>query len=182
MTWEQIRMLNQMGFEIGNHTGHHAHLPGMNAAQFAEELTYIEDTGVDLGIPKPLTFAYPAYQTAPYAIEVLDQKGYLFARIGGDRPYDPETDHPYLVPSYTMLANNRDLMYEAFEQARDGNIVILTIHGVPDEAHPWVDTPTELFEEYLQYLSANDYRVLSMRDVAQFIDARQALEEFEPGF
>jgi peptidoglycan/xylan/chitin deacetylase (PgdA/CDA1 family) len=26
MTWEQMRMLNERGFEVGNHTAHHAHL------------------------------------------------------------------------------------------------------------------------------------------------------------
>lgn len=182
MTWEQIRMLNQMGFEVGNHTGYHTHVPGMNHEQFAEELGYIEEKGIGLGIPKPLTFAYPAYRTAAYAADVLKEKGYIFARIGGDSAYDPEIDHPYLVPSYTMLADNRELMYEAFEQARDGKIVVLTIHGVPDVAHPWVDTPQELFEEYMQYLHENDYTVLSMRDIAGFIHVEEALRILTPKF
>lgn len=177
MTWEQIRMLNQKGFEIGNHTGHHMHVPDMDSTVFAKELAYIEEKGIELGIPKALTFAYPAYQTAAYAAKVLRQKEYLFARIGEDRAYDPEKDHPYLIPSYTMLANNRERMYEAFTQARDGKIVVLTIHGVPDRAHPWVDTPQALFEEYLLYLFENDFTVLSMRDAAQYVDARTALRE-----
>ncbi len=180
MTWDQIRMLNQMGFEVGNHTGHHKHLSAMEPAQFAEELAYIEEKGLEVGIPKPLTFAYPAYITAPYAAEVLQEKDYLFARIGDDRAYDPETDHPYLMPSYTMLADNRALMYEAFDQARNGKIVVLTIHGVPDTAHPWVDTPAELFKEYMRYLHKNDFTVLSMRDLAQFIDVEQALTGLGP--
>ncbi len=182
MTWEQIRMLNQMGFEIGNHTGHHIHVPGMDPEQFTEELEYIEAMGVDRGIPKPLTFAYPAYQTAAYAVDVLRQKDYIFARIGDDRAYDPQKDHPYLIPSYTMLGDNRDLIYDAFEQARDGKIVVLTIHGVPDTAHPWVNTPQELFEEYLQYLSDNNFTVLSLRDLAQYVDARKAMREITPVF
>jgi hypothetical protein len=32
---------------------------------------------------------------------------------------------------------------------RDGRIAILTLHGVPDAARPWVNTPPELFEHYL---------------------------------
>ena len=32
------------------------------------------------------------------------------------------------------------------DQARDSQIVILTIHGVPDYAHPAVTTPPELFK------------------------------------
>ena len=182
MTWEQIRALNQMGFEVGNHTGHHTHVDRIDAKELAQELIYIEEKGIRLGIPRPLTFAYPAYRTAPYVLEVLEERDYIFARIGGDRPYNPETDHPYLIPSYTMLTDNRELMFEAFDQATGGQIVVLTIHGVPDTAHPWVDTPPALFEEYMHYLHSHDYQVLSMRDLAQFIDVEQARNTLAPQF
>ncbi|MEZ4703524.1 MAG: polysaccharide deacetylase family protein, partial [Rhodothermales bacterium] len=182
MTWEQIRMLNQMGFEIGNHTGSHRHVPDMSPAEFANELSYIEDRGISLGIPRPLTFAYPAYKTDPYAMLTLSEKGYLFARIGEDRPYDPEVDHPYLVPSYTLLEDNEALIMAALQEAKDGKVVVLTVHGVPDTAHPWVNTPQPLFEKYLRYLKRNGYQVLSMRDLAQYIDARQAWMMITPRF
>ena len=55
--------------------------------------------------------------------------------------------------------------------------LVLTIHGVPDIAHPWVDTPQALFEEYMLYLYENDFTVLSMRDMAQFVDAKEALKK-----
>ena len=75
MTWEQIRALSQTGFEVGNHTAKHTHVDRMDRAQLVAELEYIERRGVELGIPKPLTFAYPAYATHPSALTTLAEKG-----------------------------------------------------------------------------------------------------------
>ena len=182
MSWEQIRMLNQLGFEVGNHTAKHVHVPGQGRDELVASLEYIEERGVALGIPKPLTFAYPAYRTAPEALEALRAKGYIFARVGGDRPYDPQRDHPLLIPSFTTLADNREEILAAFQQARDGRIVVLTVHGVPDTAHPWVDTPPALFAEYLRYLKEHDFTVLALRDLARYVDPEVAYRTIEPSF
>jgi peptidoglycan-N-acetylglucosamine deacetylase len=182
MTWEQIRSLNQKGFEIGNHTRNHTHVTRTTRAELAAELEYIEETGRKLGIPVPLSFAYPAYAVDPRALETLHGRGYLFARTGGSRAYEPEVDHPYLIPSFSTTGTDSERVLDAIRQARDGKIVVLTVHGVPDEAHPWVSTPPELFAEYLRYLSANQYTVLALRDLAKFVDIDLALEQITPDF
>ncbi len=66
MTWEQIADLSEMGFEIANHTQTHTHVTEMNKQEFIEELVFIEDKAVSFDIPKPVSFAYPAYETEPY--------------------------------------------------------------------------------------------------------------------
>jgi peptidoglycan/xylan/chitin deacetylase (PgdA/CDA1 family) len=182
MTWEQIGALNAMGFEVGNHTRDHTHVDKMDSTQFAASLRYIEEQGADYGIPKPVSFAYPAYVTHPGALGPLRAAGYDWARIGGDRPYDPERDHPYLIPSFTTLAENRDAILDAFTQARDGKIVVLTVHGVPDYAHDWVSTPPALFEEYLRYLHDHDYSVIALRDLAAYVDPDVARRTIVPAF
>ncbi|MEO6523387.1 MAG: polysaccharide deacetylase family protein [Mucilaginibacter sp.] len=176
LSWEQIEELNKMGFEIGNHTQNHTHVTKMDSTRFTAELQYIEDKCKEYHIPKPINFAYPGYDTSPKAINVLKAKGYEFARAGLDRTYDPAVDHPYLMPSFTMLANNRQAIYDAFALAKDGKVVILTIHGVPDIAHAWVNTPPELFEEYLKYLHDNHYEVIAMRDLKAYINIDKALQ------
>ena len=60
------------------------------------------------------------------------------------------------------------------QQASPGRIVVLTIHGVPDLVHPWVNTPPELFERYMRYLKGNGYTVIAMRDLARYVDAAKA--------
>lgn len=181
MTWEQIAELDKMGFEIGNHTQNHTHVNKMDKARFVNELEYIENKCKEYGIKEPLvSFAYPGYDTHPSAVPVLREKGYLFARTGGARVYDPLKDHPYYIPSFSTSGNNSKQIYDAFKQARDGKIVVLTIHGVPDEAHDWVTTPLPLFEQYLKYLHDNHYKVIAMRNLKKYIHVDKALEEINP--
>ena len=70
----------------------------------------------------------------------------------------------------------------ALQQAKDGKIVVLTIHGVPDYEHPWVTTPPELFKEYLQFLHDNHYKVIALKDLKQFINVKNALKTIKPDF
>ncbi|TDB63699.1 polysaccharide deacetylase family protein [Arundinibacter roseus] len=174
MSWEQIRQLNEMGFEIGNHTLTHKHVGKLTKAQLLAELDSLESRCVKFGIAKPVNFAYPGYAIHPTAYEVLAEKGYHFARIGGDRPYDPVKDHPFLIPSFTTLKDNREVILKGFEGATQGKIVILTVHGVPDYAHDWVTTPPDLFSEYLDYLHTNKFTVISLRDLNQYINFDEA--------
>lgn len=174
MSWEQIQVLDKLGFEVANHTLTHKNVGKLTKAQLMAELDSLEGRCAAYGIPKPFNFAYPGYGIHPTAYEVLQEKGYHFARIGGDRAYDPTQDHPYLIPSFSTLKDNREVILKGFEEARNGKIVILTIHGVPDYAHDWVTTPPALFEEYLNYLRDHDFKVVALRDLDEYIDFKEA--------
>ena len=63
MTWEQIRKLNDDGFEIGNHTRRHISVGRQTEEQLHQDIEYIEKQCKKYGIPKPISFCYPAYQT-----------------------------------------------------------------------------------------------------------------------
>jgi peptidoglycan/xylan/chitin deacetylase (PgdA/CDA1 family) len=171
MTWPQMAELGRRGFEIANHTWHHTHVDRMDAARFHGEMQYIEEKLRALGLPAPVSFAYPAYVTTPDAVRLLRERGYTFARTGGDRAYDPVRDDPMLVPSWTLRETSRDTILNALREARDGRIVVLTIHGVPDTAHPWVTTPVAIFDDLHRALRDGGYRVVAMRDVARYLPA-----------
>jgi peptidoglycan/xylan/chitin deacetylase (PgdA/CDA1 family) len=180
MNWRQIRDLDKMGFEIANHTRTHPMLTRLKPDQIDQQLGYIDHKCDSMGIRQPITFAYPGYDLDSGVLEILRKKGYLFARAGGDRPYDPFVDHPLLVPSWAMTATNRQQIMDAFKEAKEGKVVVLTIHGVPDAEHPWVTTPPELFREYLQYLSDNHYQVIALKDLAQYVHTARAMKEIKP--
>jgi peptidoglycan/xylan/chitin deacetylase (PgdA/CDA1 family) len=169
MSWAQIGDLHRQGFEIGSHTLTHKHVNKMSAPELVAELDSIESRCAANGIPKPTTFAYPAYDTHPIAFTVLPQQGYQFARVGGDKPYDPATDNPLLIPSFTTTGTDKQRLLTAIQQAMGGKIVVLTVHGVPDYAHDWVTTPPVLFEEYLRYLHDNKYKVIALRDLKKYV-------------
>jgi peptidoglycan-N-acetylglucosamine deacetylase len=180
MNWRQIKELDKMGFEVANHTRSHPPAGKLTRENFLGEINYIEALCDSLDIVKPSTFAYPGYDLSIPAIETLKEKGYKFARAGGSRPYDPKTDHPLLVPSWAMNGENKSQIMEAFNEARDGKIVVLTIHGVPDIEHPWVNTPPELFREYLRYLSDQHFKVISLRELNNYINVEKAMKTIVP--
>ena len=180
MNWRQIQELNRMGFEIANHTQNHPAIAKLPEDKIIKQLNYIERKCDSMKIVRPVTFAYPGYSLSIPVMNILQNRGYLFARAGGSRTYDPTTDHPLLVPSWAMNAENKQLIMDALNEAHDGKIVVLTIHGVPDSEHPWVNTPPELFKEYLQYLSENHFKVVAFRELAKYVDAGKAAKSIVP--
>ena len=171
MSWPQVAELARQGFEVGSHTLTHRHVNKLTADELAAELDSVESRCRTYGIPRPVTFAYPGYDTAARARPVLRARGYRLARAGGNRPYNPQQDDPLRVPSYTTLATNRAEILAALAEAHDGRVVVLTVHGVPDTAHDWVSTPPALFEEYLRYLHQHHYRVVALRELARYLPA-----------
>jgi len=173
--WEQIAELNKMGFEIGNHTRTHEDIGKLSNEQLTDELNYIDEKCKSHGIPKTVTFAYPGYGLSTNALPVFQERSFLFARAGWDRCYDPAVDHPYLVPSFDISGTNDLKVINFLKQAAPGKIVVLTIHGVPDLAHDWVNTPPELFKKYMRFLKDNHYTVIAMRDLARYVDAKKEI-------
>ncbi|MDD3108022.1 MAG: polysaccharide deacetylase family protein [Alistipes sp.] len=171
MTWEQIKELNDMGFEIGNHSRSHGSMDQQTPEQVEAETLYIEEQCAKYGIPRPVTYAYPGYGNTPEGKEILRKRGYQLARHGGDRPYVQHTTDKMMVPSY-------DLKDESFEHperieqlldgTRDGEVIVLCLHGVPDLAHDFVSTSPKNFESLLKMLKNRKYKVISMRDLLQY--------------
>jgi len=182
MTWEQIAELHRDGFEIGNHTRDHLSVAPQNVSLLPEQLGAINDRCAQYGIPKPTSFAYPGNGIHTNALPFLHNLGIQFARRGGapEFPYDdgngfayePGKDHPLLIPSagdarpkWTL-----DNLKRAVNQARDGKIAVLQFHGAPDNEHPWVNTPEEQFRDYMRYLHQNGFKVIALRDLADYVD------------
>jgi peptidoglycan/xylan/chitin deacetylase (PgdA/CDA1 family) len=182
MTWEEIAELHRDGFEIGNHTRDHLPVTRENLPKLKEQLTAIQERCREHEIPSPRSFAYPANRFALEALPVLAELGFQFARRGGapeyeydqgrGSAYEPGLDHPLLIPTAGDARPDWELndLIRAAEQARHGRIAVLQFHGVPDKAHPWVNTSPEKFEMYLRYLATEGYTVIALRDLAKFVD------------
>jgi peptidoglycan/xylan/chitin deacetylase (PgdA/CDA1 family) len=182
MTWEEIARLHQDGFEIGNHTLSHKSLTHKTVRDLAAEVRALSDRCVKHGIPAPVSFAYPGNAIDRDALPVLKELGIRFARRGGapersyeegeGYAYEPGLDHPLLIPSAGDARPDWTLddFKRAVGQARHGKIAVLQFHGVPDTAHDWVATPRARFEEYMNYLADNRYRVIALRDLAKYVD------------
>ncbi|MDP4206664.1 MAG: polysaccharide deacetylase family protein [Bacteroidota bacterium] len=168
LTWGQIKALSDMGFEIGNHTGHHTGVTELSKEDLIKELDFIDKRCIENSIPIPTTFAYPGCGVNPELLPTLKEHGIIFARTCDKRAYSPKKDDPLLIPSFPIQGTDKNLFYDAILQAKAGSPVVLLFHGIPDYAHPWVTTPPELFEEYMKYLKKNHFTVIAMRDLANY--------------
>ncbi len=193
MTWEEITQLHQDGFEIGNHTRDHMGISAKDPAgrkkqlaRLPEQLEAINARCREHGIPQPVSFAYPGNGWHPDAYPILREAGIRFARRGGSPEYDyplgkgfafePGADHPLRIPT----AGDARPAWEfhdfkrAVDQAKFGRIAVMQYHGVPDIAHPWVNSKRELFEKCMLYLATNHFHVIAMRDLEKFVDPTRA--------
>jgi peptidoglycan/xylan/chitin deacetylase (PgdA/CDA1 family) len=184
MTWRDIADLHGMGFEIGNHSWTHSDFSvPRNAARLAGELALVENELRKVGVPKPISFAWCGNTFGPEAIEVVRTSGMRFARRGGapeveygkivvGPSLDVKRHHPLLIP--TTADGYPDWTFDHFlnvlKEAKDGRIVVLQFHGVPDVAHPWVHTPPDAFRRYMQHLKTEGYRVIALRDLQTYYD------------
>jgi peptidoglycan/xylan/chitin deacetylase (PgdA/CDA1 family) len=167
MTWEQIKALHEAGFEIGNHTKRHTGVAKQKPEELAADVGFIELQCVKYGIPRPTSFCYPGYQTSEPAVKLLKERGYKYARAGGAKAFDPAKDNPLTMPQ--AFDGKPDSTLEQFKAAvalaKDGQIVVMTFHGVPDIKHPWVNTAPEKFESYMNHLKEQKCQVIAMRDL-----------------
>ena len=167
LTWEQIKQLHADGFEIGNHTRRHASVARQKPEALEADIIYIEKQCEKHGLPRPISFCYPGYTTSKACVKILRKRGYLFARTGGARAYDPDKDDPLLMPQAfdgkpkSTLAQFK----EAVAKAGNGRIAVMTFHGVPDVKHPWVNTDPKKCEAYMKHLKETGCRVIALRDL-----------------
>jgi len=184
MTWQDIAEIHEMGFEIGNHTWTHADaaMP-RTAGRFAGELALVENALEKVGVPRPTSLAWCGNSFGPEALGRLRDLGYRFARRGKDPEgrdrtlklglaYDPARHDPLLIPSTAVSILDWDVAHlrSALALGEPGKLVVLQFHGVPDVAHPWVDTRPDMFRQYMELLKSEGYETLAVRDLERFVD------------
>lgn len=167
LNWRQIQELSSMGFEIGNHTWHHTVVTNVNTDTLEKEIAYIEDKCLALGIPKPVNFAYPGCYFSEAAVTLLKKRGYLSARTCEGKAYEPGKDDPFYLPAYGIAGTDTTIFYNALKNQKENEIIVFLFHGVPDNAHAWVNTSEALFRRYMAYLYNKGYKVLALNNVVK---------------
>ena len=92
LTWEEVRELHDMGFEIGNHTRQHKSVANQSGEELLSDIRHIDRQCNHHGIPIPTTFCYPGYTNTLEAVEVIKERGFTYARRGTapEYPYHRE--------------------------------------------------------------------------------------------
>jgi len=176
MTWSQIRTMAGEGFEIGNHTRGHGQLSHTDVGGCQAYVWTLEDEMIANRIPRPTTFCWPFYDVNPKFYPLLSSWGYIFARGGYGRTYRPAVDNPFDIPSFAVggVGMTMEGFISSVQQATAGRVVVLCFHGTPDMEHAGCGTDPDLFEDMVDYLKDNHYRVIAMRDLAEYIDTEKA--------
>jgi len=149
MTGRQIKTLDEMGFEIANHTWNHPDLRTLSEPEIETEIDRLNGFLAENGIAKPVSFAYPGGPFAENAVGVLKRKGFLCARSVRNAPFDPEADDPMNLPAVAVQGEDPSLFRNAIAMADEKKPVVLVFHGVPEYVHPWVNQEFPLFREYM---------------------------------
>lgn len=169
LTWRQIKAMGADGFEIGNHTVGHCGGAGIDNFRAMEDRLLAHDC------PNTTTVCWPVYHVNTGAYRDLAADGYTFGRGGHNRPYRPTVDNPFDVPSFTIRAGgSAEAFVKQARQATGGKIVVFCYHGVPDLEHPNVSLSPAVFKAQMQYLKDNNYKAISLRDLAEYIDPAKA--------
>lgn len=167
MTWSQIQELYKKGFEIGNHTGHHKNVTKLTPEAIDKEIAYVEDKCAEYKIPKPISFAYPGNRYDSISQGILKKRGYKFARAGGGKLYNSATDSKLAIPCFTVISGGKhfDGAFKALKNLGEGEVLVLTFHGIPDTIHPDYSTTVESFKELLQLIKESNFEVVAMRNL-----------------
>jgi len=93
--------------------------------------------------------------------------------------YEPNHDHPLLIPTAGDARPSWSLsdFKRAVALAVKRRVAVMQFHGVPDNDHPWVHTPPELFRQYMNYLKAEKYTVIALRDLDRYIDRAKSPDD-----
>jgi len=176
MTWAQVREVSEAGFEIGNHTRGHGMLSLTDVGGCQAYIWTLEDEMIANRIPKSTTLCWPFYIVNTNFYPMISSWGYMFGRGGHGRVYRPTVDHPLDVPSFAVGGVGMTLegFISAVQQAVAGRVVVLCFHGTPDMEHAACGTDPDLFEDMVDYLKDNNYKVIAMRDLAEYIDTAKA--------
>ena len=184
VTWQQVRELDEMGFEIGNHSTTHPNMLHISEEEIHSQIAGFDRALREQGIQRATTFAYPGEHHDRRIVRALAKAGYTNARRGvtpefplHDRGgpgsvYNPREEDPFLIPSVYCrgdLSPSREEFSQALGQASDGKISVFIYHGVPD-VHAHCTTSLALFKADMQHLKDEGCTVIAMRDLAKYVD------------
>ena len=168
LSWDGIKKLSDMGFEIGNHTQTHPDCRNLDRDTLIAEISYINTQCARHGIPAPVSFAYPGGPVAENAIPLLKEMGFTTARacnqiISGNIP---GTDNAFMLKAVAVQEDGGADFFRTVTDTQEDSDTILVFHGVPDIPHPWVNTSQEYFKRCMEFLAKGDFNVLAMKDIA----------------
>lgn len=163
ITKEQLISFHEKGFDIGNHTMSHPPMEKCDRERLLAEFSGVEELLVSLGLPRPVTAAYPGGPTTPQAEVFLRERGYLAARCVEPRALRPGQEDPFALPAYSVTCGKLHLFDEAMAALSPQSPVILVYHGLPSLHYPPCGIEPGDFIKQMEILHKRDVRCISLK-------------------
>jgi len=184
MTWEEIKELQDAGFELGNHSLHHVHGSQNMGRDFnIAQIRGMEQEFARHGLDKPVTYAYPSGISNPDVVSFVRECGYKWARgnqekgggdgIRGMTYYDPLVDSPLAICNHgDPDFYTEEILRQRIRETPRGCIFGLTYHDVGEAG--WLGPIS--FRRQMEILKETGRRVISIRQLEEFIDPEKAYQ------
>lgn len=184
MTWDQIKAIEDAGFELGNHSLNHVFgSQNMGRAFNIAQIRGMEAEFEAHGLKKPVSYAYPSGISNPESVACARECGYLWGRGNEEKSasegyrgmtyYDPRSDSPLAVcgfgdPDYYT----EELLRQRISETPNGMVFGITYHDVSPETWPG---PCP-FERQMEVLKELGMEVISMSQLSDYIDPEKAYQ------
>lgn len=183
MTWEEIKAIQDAGFELGNHSFNHVFGSQNMGRDFnLAQIRGMEEEFAAHGLDKPVTYAYPSGICNPEVLQCARDCGYRWGRgnlengpdgIRGMTYYDPRQDSPLAICNF----GDPDFYTEETLRARIGNtpggtVFGLTYHDVSEAMWPGSCT----FARQMELLAGMGMKVISIRELEEYVDPEKAYQ------
>ena len=171
ITKEQLLALHQKGFDIGNHTMTHPAMDSCDRQRLIREFEGVEELFASIGLPRPVTAAYPGGPATALAAEVLEERGYIAARTCEPKALDG-TDSPFALPAFSVSVTHPENFALGLAALSPDHPVILVYHGLPSLHYPPCGIQPEVFQQQMASLHQEGIRCISLHQFMEEAGSR----------
>jgi peptidoglycan/xylan/chitin deacetylase (PgdA/CDA1 family) len=176
--WEDVKKLEDMGFEIGSHCYNHVDITKQTYKFLLKDFQKLKDRFRQAGLSEPVSFAYPGFHYDGLTMRQLRQQGFKLARIGCSANLQDFTkggtgrawksdDDKYEIPCLGVFGKSYNFSdaVKNYNQLQDDETGVFCFHGFKNNLswHP-VDISKETFTEFINFLVKNQCSVTSLKD------------------
>ena len=170
MTPSQLKELQELGFEIGNHTDSHPwDMTKLSKEECAREISTMNEYLRQSGVKVSNSFAYPCGIFDDNVIETVKAAGFSLGRTTIEKVWDVKKCDPMKIPAIPIMNNSYGSFYAAVSKATAEKPVVLVLHGIPEIVHAHCSNTPEFFEKMLSYLKALNCRVIGLQEAYELL-------------
>ena len=155
MTWDQLKILQSDGNEIGGHTLDHIKLGGLDKATLRHEICDDRTNLTEHGF-NPVSFAYPFGNYDEQVRQIVRDCGYSDARTIRGGPDNTSPSDPYALLAFPYIVADTDLnkleRYVGGTRKEGGGWIIFIFHHVCDTCD-YYSVKSDIFNSFIPWLA-----------------------------